>query len=551
MDAGRINGDVYDDIYDVVNDYKRRRQLGNQKPPPHTPRNYSKVKVKNVTGGDLRRGEIVEFTDFLLTELEQDYLWFEGSTPDLTKCGWGITLKPIPSTEIDEVLCLGVCIAYVNILDETHQYAVRNASLVLQSAATGPVKILHKPTGGTPPEERECVVQLMDEDGDYVDVVQVYHSGSGNLEPVAANADNVHPGRVKRVISATMTTLVDCWILFVDQFDDLDGDVPALNLDYYGPARYSGTYTSGAVTLPLLVVRRGYEFEELIIHFELSATLPLRNGGAEQHALAKLLEWNGTAWVDSGTEIEVYDWFGTEGMWNGITGYRGWAKKRSATYTDTAPDPDVTRQAYEIIWMERIAQFIQFTSTEYMGASTGGRMATTVNFYDHQGKDPGATAIVRDPQGQFPDVHSGAKGTAEYDNRNGYYRVVSCQRVALFAGAILSSNQCGGALAITSFSVSASGDYVGTPPTAPTSAGNGQGHAGLSSDPVALRRTNNGMPQPTWEVIDMAKHVIEPITEIRLHTGGLLQYRTQTWYAERCTTDNNAWTTWHTATECP
>jgi len=161
MDAGRINGDVYDDIYDVVNDYKRRRQLGNQKPPPHTPRNYSKVKVKNVTGGDLRRGEIVEFTDFLLTELEQDYLWFEGSTPDLTKVGWGITLKPIPSTEIDEVLCLGVCIAYVNFTDDNHKFARRVAgSNVLKSDDRGSVKILQD-SGGV--SERECVVHILDD----------------------------------------------------------------------------------------------------------------------------------------------------------------------------------------------------------------------------------------------------------------------------------------------------------------------------------------------------------------------------------------------------
>lgn len=147
-----------------IAEYWRRKGPWKDAPPDHTPRNYSKVKVKNNTGADLARGSVVEFTDFLLTEIEQDYLWFAGDTPDLTNVGWGITLKPIPDGEIDECLVLGVCIAWVNITDETHEYATRaDGEEFLQSAAIGPVKILHKPTGSTPPEERECVVQIMDE----------------------------------------------------------------------------------------------------------------------------------------------------------------------------------------------------------------------------------------------------------------------------------------------------------------------------------------------------------------------------------------------------
>lgn len=527
----------HNDLVDLVN-ARLRSQLGKGEQPQHNPRNYNKVKVKNSTGGDLRRGEVVEFTDFLLTELEQDYLWFEGSEPDLTKCGWGVTLKPIPSTEIDEVLCIGVCIAYVNILDEDHQYANRAAGeLVLQSAATGPVKILHKPTGGTPPEERECVVQIMDENdgGDFVDIVKVYHSGSAAGADVAANASGVHPGLIKRVVAGTMTEPGECWILFVDDYDTETGTIKAKNGDYYGPARLSGEYTHAAVTLPLYVLRRNFE---RLVHFELTSTLVL-SGDAE----AIILSDNDIDWADTALAIQVYDWFASEGMWAGIAGYRGYALRREGVHASG-------RQKYDIVWMEQIAQTIQFTSTEYMGYTTAARMATTVNWYDHQGKNPGSTAIVRDPQGQFPDVHSGAKGTAVYDNHNDYYRIVSCQRVALFASAVLSSNQCGGTLAITSFAVNATGDYVGTPPTAPTTVSNGRGHVGLSGDAVALRRTNNTLPQPSWECIDMAKHAMEPITGLRLDSG-LLQYRTQDWYGERCTTDENAWTTWHTPTECP
>lgn len=93
--------------------------------------------------------------------------------------------------------------------------------------------------------------------GDIVDIVQVLHSGESQYELVAANGDGVHPGKVKRVVEGAMTTPGDCWILFVDEFPTAAGVVPAVNEEFYGPARLSGSFTSGAVELPLYVVRRG------------------------------------------------------------------------------------------------------------------------------------------------------------------------------------------------------------------------------------------------------------------------------------------------------
>lgn len=372
--------------------------------------------------------------------------------------------------------------------------------------------------------------------GNVVDIVQVYHSSESQYEVVAANADNVHPGKVKRVVEGAMTTPGDCWILFVNKFGTLAGDVPVVNEEYYGPARLSGSFTSGAVELPLYVVRYGIETEE-VTRFELTSTLAL-SGDAE----AILLDDDGGDWTDGATAIQVYDLHTAEGMWAGATGYRGWAIKIEGTHASG-------RQRYGIIWMEQIAQSIQFTSTEYMGASTAGRMAVTVNWYDHQGKDPGSV-IVRDPQGQFPDVHTGAKGTAVYDYHNGYYRVVSCQRVALFADAVLSAVSCGSSMSISSFSIRSTGDYVGSPPTTPTTPLNTCGHAGQSGDTVLLRRVNNTLPNPTWEVVDIVKHVVPVITNLRL-TGLTLQYQTTDVFVERCSVEPNEWITWHTASaEC-
>lgn len=88
-------------------------------------------------------------------------------------------------------------------------------------------------------------------------IVQVHHSGEASPgDTVSANADGVHPGRVKRVLNNTMTTYEDCWILFVDDYDTNLGIVDAIEDEYY-LGRLCGVYTSGAVQNPLYLVKKG------------------------------------------------------------------------------------------------------------------------------------------------------------------------------------------------------------------------------------------------------------------------------------------------------
>lgn len=411
----------------------------------------------------------------------------------------------------------------------------------LKTGSSGSAQILYQPevTG-----EQWGVVRISNRPVS-VDIVQVYHSSSGQYDVVSANGDGLHSGRIKRVVDGTMTTFDNIWILFVDEFDTLTGNVVAINQDYYGPARYSGTFTSGADQRPLYVVRRGGIGTD-VVRFELTATLAL-SGNAE----AKLMQPDGSgAWevTDPVVEIQVYDPFGGEGMWNGVSGYQGYAIPRGQSYLDTVPDPDETRPAYDIVWMERIAQEIQFTTTEYMGASTAGRVAVTVNWYDGQGTDPGSV-IARDPQGQFPDVHSGAKGTAVYDNHNGYYRIVSCQRVAIFAEALLTADSCGSSMSIDNFTIRPCGDHVGAPPTTPTAPSNLHDFAGLDNDKVSLRRINNTMPEPTWDVIAIDVHAKTVMVDVQV-TGLTLQKKEITIYTQVCTTVAPSWATWHTGDDC-
>lgn len=110
-------------------------------------------------------------------------------------------LDPADGSNIRECLVVGTCLARVNITNEGHKYADRvSGSRVPQSAASGPVKILIKPTGSTPPEKRECLVQLMDEVGDIVDMIEVNDTGlsSGALTYPTAEHSYAHRGLIRR-----------------------------------------------------------------------------------------------------------------------------------------------------------------------------------------------------------------------------------------------------------------------------------------------------------------------------------------------------------------
>jgi hypothetical protein len=445
-----------------------------------------------------------------------------------------------------------------------------------------------------------------------VEIVEVYYSGASPGDIVAPTG-GYHPGRI-RSYSGTDTYTIgeDIWIQFADGFDGYpndDGAILACNGENYGPAKPTGEtwgegenerpvyvpicdersfvgvtgspiarYATGSVALlhsttfasagiaktgkalqdipansVVKITRRAGVWmiellDKTLIHFELIDEL-LLTGTGSGHAKAKLLEWNGTAWVDSTIEIEVYDWF--PGMWNGLSGYRGWAEYRPTPHTDLGedeedPEDDVLRTAYEIIWMERPAQLIKFVST---GPMDDGELPVTVSWFDWQGRDPGSSVTVYDPQGRYPDVHEGASGVAYYNNKDKRYEILDCQRIVEKAEAVLTEDCCGSAATFDTFVGKPCGEYVGDPPTEPTSASNPCGDAGMTGDVVTLRRISNAMPNPAWEVVSITKVVVAIPTAFRLE-GNELQYQTTNFYAQRCTTEpNEEWITWHEAGE--
>lgn len=90
-------------------------------------------------------------------------------------------------------------------------------------------------------------------------IVQVYHSGASAGDYVEPNASNLHPGRVKRVTNQVMTTYEDCWILFVNDYDNLAGDFRAIDGEYYY-GRLTGQASHAGTKLPLYVVATWEEF---------------------------------------------------------------------------------------------------------------------------------------------------------------------------------------------------------------------------------------------------------------------------------------------------
>ena len=122
------------------------------------PADHSVVQIRNNTGANRRRGDVVEITGYLLTALDPDALWFAGGTPTLANPGWGIYRRPTKATEIGDCHVAGACIAYVNVIEAGHKYAeLGNGQTVLQSATIGPVRILYKPSGTG---EKECAVLI-------------------------------------------------------------------------------------------------------------------------------------------------------------------------------------------------------------------------------------------------------------------------------------------------------------------------------------------------------------------------------------------------------
>jgi hypothetical protein len=137
------------------------------------------IKVKNITGGDRKIGDVVQVDATLLTDTNRLNLVFEGSTPNDGML-YGILREPAANEEISNAQIGGICEARVYITDATHQgCSPFKGETILQSSAGGPYRIwwappeaptIAPPSGTNPWEfhstgEHDCLIMLDSPEG--------------------------------------------------------------------------------------------------------------------------------------------------------------------------------------------------------------------------------------------------------------------------------------------------------------------------------------------------------------------------------------------------
>jgi hypothetical protein len=305
--------------------YRRFKAFGEGGGSSSTPVNFSTVMAANYTGQQINIGDVCEFAGNPFPDPDpslylpdpRDGRWLKAVTPDASpetaRSGFGVALDSIGDGTGDDreggaFLCVGICHAKVQIVDSNHDHAILDSGeRTFKSSNEGPVKILHKPTGGSLPEQRLCLVQLMDETGDIVDTLQVYHEDKDPGEIVEANESNVHPGRIRRFNEEDgMEILEDVWIGFTDRFDQWQGAVLAVQEEFYGPGRRNGSFTVGeseeADARPLYLVTHGEKTWDAFAYDEIVA--------GETH-LVEFLEWDDgeMKFMPTGIRWEAQDFY--------------------------------------------------------------------------------------------------------------------------------------------------------------------------------------------------------------------------------------------------
>ena len=159
-DRFRVRAATWNNLIDASEDYQLRRRLGAGGGGINTAASQTSVIVKNASGVNWRFGEVAEIdNNQLLNELTPEHLWFSADQVLATGQTYGITRRPLPAGQIDELQLSGVVRAYVNVTDEAHRFArIEASNRVLQSALAGPVGIVWKPAAAT--GEQLCAVLL-------------------------------------------------------------------------------------------------------------------------------------------------------------------------------------------------------------------------------------------------------------------------------------------------------------------------------------------------------------------------------------------------------
>lgn len=145
------------DAIDLVNSANEGRS-GKPGPDVFGLQNLSIVKVRNDTGADRARGEVVQLGAYLLDVIDPRRPWFEGNTVAAPAFKLAVLRAPLKEDKIGEAQIAGVAVARVNVLDVDHTHAVPVASShVLNSCDFGPFELLSPPDGE---DEQDILVRV-------------------------------------------------------------------------------------------------------------------------------------------------------------------------------------------------------------------------------------------------------------------------------------------------------------------------------------------------------------------------------------------------------
>ena len=98
----------------VADFFETKQQLSIPQAQSFFPRPTDLIRVKNNSGADRARGDVLELDTFLLDSLAAESIWFSGIVPTGDRNPYCVLLKPIKSGEIGQGQISGVCIAKLN-----------------------------------------------------------------------------------------------------------------------------------------------------------------------------------------------------------------------------------------------------------------------------------------------------------------------------------------------------------------------------------------------------------------------------------------------------
>lgn len=188
---------IWNAMVDAGNAFKNN-QLGTQQAPKLIPRKSDIVKVRNDTGADRVKGQVIGLGDKITTNVEQKHTWFEGVAPTagVKYASVAIYLGAVVDGNIGDAQVAGVCIARVNVSSTVHTHAyVVPGSYVLASSFVGPFELVSEPASTGEAEyyvimRRDRSVAIFQSPGGGIPARSGTTAGSANCKAFYINDSN-------------------------------------------------------------------------------------------------------------------------------------------------------------------------------------------------------------------------------------------------------------------------------------------------------------------------------------------------------------------------